>query len=749
MTESGMEKPKLVVNSKGEERVVVPESTVKAPTFLEIEDKLKEKGIDEDEKRFLTAERNKIIDDVKNFDGGRYLDDVRFAVITKAKESTWDQVYTNLQNLGKNLDQQLQGAHGANPRWKGVVEKAVSSEAARTIIAGVDSRNALENKSGFGLPSEWFTKHGYSTDTIKRLETSLKDGHIYDLLPDSPEDVVGKLVPKKIEVIPSPVSVASPDPTMDALLNVALDQRQLTQEQLNALQRGFNVLVGLTETKTAISPDVWETQPPYWYEQLSRGEKEAVKNVLIFNYISGQMVKTGEASYQPWAAIGDPEKGYVPLVSAEAIKYQWENFPGFRVALSTMTEDLFTKGRATGSFSIRADGVSHKGYDLMSNTTDFVQYKHDLASALIKYYQDRPDDLRWANDRHMKVDDMATLMVSMADNFLMGTTSYLAGDTKRPYDMRNNDGGSFQSQIEDPGQNGGDDIRAFLNPGLKLWKKMYQEDGDRDRKEEYWMGTFGKWMRFNTINNIDGFRDDFRAGKIHYVPDKLFPGLLEFTILIKDGKKKTAADLLVNVEKENLGYSEGLANLVDYKEGAESINFASNMPELFGDYSGKRVQAIKLYENISSTGGQRTNAISVDALFNALVRLKKMGCVNLIPELKEAYTSKDFIIANLAQIISQGNGPVMGIREIVLNLPDPRSSYDAEVNHAISGQANIYNDVGITREEILKVFHAYDKSSFSAESVFSSMGLGSTILSEREQLKRKAIRNIERVSQKF
>lgn len=735
-----METPNILPPVEGDTQ---KENNTKAPSFTELNRLRKDTSLDDETRRFHQASYEKRISDFSNLDGNTWVIDMQKGFRKRMRDNDWDDLYEVLGNYAANFESNFKGSDDGmqNDRLVGISTQAIKAEAARVLIEGIDSKKIRKKDK-----DTWLRNKDYTKEEIERLTKIASEDKIFDLATDVPTELVGKNIKK-----------TTPEPTAsNEVADLLRDLRDLqsanlmqSSEQTKALQRGFDVMVGLTQTRTAISPDVFESQPPFWYEKLSRDEKEAVKNILIFNYISGTMVKTGEATYGPWAALGDPEKGYVPLINSEAINYQFKNLPGFRVALATMTNDIFTKGLNTGALYIRDDGEDNKGYKLMSSTVDFKQYKKDLIRSLADYYQSRPSDIAWAEERKMTPEGMATLMVSAVDNFLMGTTSYLSGDMKRPYDPRNNDGGTFRYGIEDPGQNGGDDIRAFLQPGLKLPKKLIKEGDKYSTKEEFWLGSFGKWMRFNSINNIDGFRDDYVAGKINYVPNKLFPGLLEFTTLRDGRSSRTVADLLVNKNKYSLSRGTGLVDqLVDYVGGGDSIDFTKGNDEWFGAYNGKRGQAIALYENIGSSGGQRTNALTVEKFFNALERLRNMEAVDLIPELKETYYSEDFIIANLAQIISQGEGPVLGIREIVLNI-DPKLSYDGVVNQALSGQANILNNTGLNRKKVLKIFNANDTSRLSGQALFSAFGLGSSAVGRVERLKKKAQRNRERVARRY
>lgn len=164
--------------------------------FFEINRRLKDPNLEPEMRSYLQAEREKIIQDIENFDDGRYLTDVGRVVSRILRTSSWDDVYDNLIKFAANEDQALAGLAGAQSRWRGAMETAIQGAAAKVALAGIEQK-----RRGIGeLPADWFITHEYSQRRLEILERAAKEKDIFpQLLPDVPEQIVGKQIPKPFQ----------------------------------------------------------------------------------------------------------------------------------------------------------------------------------------------------------------------------------------------------------------------------------------------------------------------------------------------------------------------------------------------------------------------------------------------------------------------------------------------------------------------------------------------------------------------
>lgn len=160
--------------------------------FEQIEVKLQDPNLNKDDREFLQKRRERIIDDISNFDDKNFLRDTKNTFTTTLKTSKWDEVYSRLIDQGASIDDQLMHAEGADPRWRGAVKQGFRAEAASVLVSGIESKE----KNG-KVADDWYRRHDYTDEEIARLKSVADKKHVFDFAPDAPEEFIGSALEKE------------------------------------------------------------------------------------------------------------------------------------------------------------------------------------------------------------------------------------------------------------------------------------------------------------------------------------------------------------------------------------------------------------------------------------------------------------------------------------------------------------------------------------------------------------------------
>lgn len=179
--------------------------------FEQIEIKLQDPNLNNEDRSFLQERRKRIIEDISNFDDKNFLRDTRNSFTTTLKTNSWDEVYSRLLDQGSNIDDQLVHSEGADPRWRGAVKQSFRAEAAAVLVAGIENKK----EEGY-LSDEWYKRHNYTDDEIDRLKRVAEQKHVFDFAPDAPEEIVGSLLEKKERSVAPPAIRTINQPIINA-----------------------------------------------------------------------------------------------------------------------------------------------------------------------------------------------------------------------------------------------------------------------------------------------------------------------------------------------------------------------------------------------------------------------------------------------------------------------------------------------------------------------------------------------------
>lgn len=176
--------------------------------FSEIEKRYFDEKTPSDEKEKLGLERLKRIEDFKKVDDGDMFEGLKRGVERVLRNNDWDDVYVGLNSYASAAEAEMQGRKDVPDNLNGIINYGVRYEAARLLgIALTERRRNL----GQGDFKTWLEhkQAQYPPGEIVRLQ-KIAERHFLDLLPDMPQEFVGKDV-RKDEII----GVVQPTPQVE------------------------------------------------------------------------------------------------------------------------------------------------------------------------------------------------------------------------------------------------------------------------------------------------------------------------------------------------------------------------------------------------------------------------------------------------------------------------------------------------------------------------------------------------------
>lgn len=211
---------------------------------------------------------------------------------------------------------------------------------------------------------------------------------------------------------------------------------------------GYNGVVQAVKIRARLNPEAFDQSlaselAPVWFEGLSPENQAMVRSILHINWIAATKRDTGALTFEDWSMM----KGL--RIERNALKNMWEKMPGFRVAMATLTKDIFEEDN--DEFKI-ISGVEGKGYDIVGDQKKFEDYKERKINELKDYLKLQPEAQIWAKDHFgsevrqanalrnqgdeegaQKIIDevykkIATVSVSTVDNLLFATGAYDSGN---------------------------------------------------------------------------------------------------------------------------------------------------------------------------------------------------------------------------------------------------------------------------------------------------------------------------------
>jgi hypothetical protein len=505
------------------------------PTFSEIIRRLDDPQTTTEVRSYLEALKRRAIDDVESLENGEFLERIRDRLRDELPKTPWNGqngVVNKLTNLAANADDELERS-GGRRSWKGLLPFAMGSEIAKIRLAGIAQKEA-----GNEDPA-WRATHGYNERRVDALQEIVDKNHIYNLLPPNAEALVGsglevETPPQPLNELPiaeamgqlseqirllrehlaaNPTAAVGGSPELRQLVSLELQQLELMRKGLRGLIQGVAV-------RAHVNPEQYDQNLPPWFEELPPAQQSMFRNLLHVNYLAAIKRDTGMTKLDEWSGIESLR------FERDAFADMMRELPGFRLAMATMTHDIFDQYKRDDNGEILRDrrgrpifqdhlvisgrpkyvldplGPDDKGYDPNADNMPFTstptggygivgsesllnEYKEKLISKITEYLESTHDE---SHERYRVTNrDLATMAVSSVDNILFAFGAYDSGDERRAIN---------------PGDSNvySESIRALFMPGLRAeakWKVLddvLHTDKEKELDRDQWSPSVrAKW----------------------------------------------------------------------------------------------------------------------------------------------------------------------------------------------------------------------------------------------------------------
>lgn len=555
--------------------------------------------------------------------------------------------------------------------------------------------------------------------------------------------------------------------TREAAETQAEEAKKLTSlegQQYELWKRGFSGIVSAVANRTRVNPEQFDQTNPLWYERLGREEQGMIRTMLHINYLATITRDYGMTNLDAWTNTPGLR------IERDDLKNMWDKLPGFRMALATMSHDLFEQ--STDENPIDHFVLSQTGYEILQDYKVLQDYKDGLIKIITEELKKDPNAAVIADkfglkdeiavdqngneikDEHgnpiitsSRFEMLAKLAVNNADNLLFSTGAYVSADEKRPYEHK----GWIKLADDNIAP---DAIKTFFQPGRKLMEQATEPRGgagaEPGQVERAPLGPIGEWMTWN-IQHTPGFKEKVMSGEIQYLPSRLYYSLLDQTdvTVIENGteKKYSIAEMLVKNDgkKVQIGgevdiNSRGIdrkekqrsVKLYDFAGGADYIDIGTVVASnLLGDYGDERSSAQALYRHLTSDDPK--DRLSPNKFINNLAKVRKHR------KLRPIYNDPSYLKSAIGMLISPERGFIKGTDQL---LPDiDRDNYSSLINYFLSDD-RLYTGA-IKRSELLKAFNSRDTYTFLG--LLAAIHIDTLPVSSISRKRRKAKKRIEEI----
>jgi len=461
---------------------------------------------------------------------------------------------------------------------------------------------------------------------------------------------------------------------------------------------GYDALVSAEGAQMAIDPRLFETQPPAWYRNLSEKWQEVIRARVAILMGCYPKRARGHLDLAVMAENADVR------IDRDALDAMWREMPGFRIAVATITEDLFEIRReippglpnkeenAVYLMALKegARGILEK----------FAEYKKKLTALLEDYFKKNPQLLEVEGAPQFSPRIAARAAVAVAWNLFFIGNAVDSGDqgdlskieeiqkktSLSDEDLKNNPtvGRKVRNPIVYAEQ-----ARAMMLPFDKAWGKSIRIGEDRVGTEETWLGSLGDYIAERNRHD-PRFREEFFKRKRRIVPQRLFASWFDLTTF--EDEKESVGKKLCEGRRKQLEI-DGLWDFID----PEEVDFRK-LPssELWGEYADIWDSARKIYEMI---GGKNPLKIENTGLWRQTLAtaLSKLRRTPLSPYFKDP----QILVACIAGSV----GLTQFTSEYLLILPE--NQYDILVNLALNDD-RLFKNIEGNRKMVLDLLNAYD-----------------------------------------
>lgn len=537
------------------------------------------------------------------------------------------------------------------------------------------------------------------------------------------------------------------------------NQRVLTEIRDSLQMAGYDGFINAELSQAEIDMKLFDTQPQAWYRPLPESYKRIIRTRI--GILSGCHVKKTEATGSLDAIFDCKDI----RITKDSLAAMWRGeVPGFRVALATMIQEMFTyevdskdpllndpnfrfltltkssivapskrdnetEGEKQERLRIEKRKKEENKRLGLGRIANLTEYRDNLIQRLAEYFTQHPD-LLGNQAPQLNPELAARAAFASAWNFLYLGNAIESGDVGR--DVKNSEANAEQ-------------LRAMIRPldkGKSKWEVGKEAQEDKVGTDEAWGGPLGDWMAERCRHNPD-FKKKISEGEIKYFPSRMSASFFDLTTFGSSKNEcpeeslrpiwgKTFAEIFTKICKPTA--VNGAGGLYDFRD-ANIVNFNYlEDSELWGSYMDTMDSVRVIYRFLN---GSFKSEVGIMQLSNALKKVRAE------PLLKPVYCEPQVIAACIAAI---NGGPVKGSDELIIKTKE--TTYDARVTEALSEDRLFAGmsrkDAIRAKTEIFRILHAKNVATAQGE-LISFFGGMVSLASERERLRRKAQENLARV----
>lgn len=577
-------------------------------------------------------------------------------------------------------------------------------------------------------------------------------------------------------------------------------ERKRHMEQMELYYKGHEQFVHAVTRRTYMNPEQFDQQLPNWFEYKDASSEDREKyqeaNRFALNAVALAYVKelTGARTYEAWM------EAQGIRFYREQWKAAWDEMPGFRQAMLTMSKDLFEESDSEtfeegGLFEGKKKFVlSERGYEIFSNKDNLKQYKEKLISALGEHLKDDPELQRWAEDhvyispadepedKQRKIDEgirnIIQASVYTADNFYFATGSYDSA-----YELR----GGLVDEIKEDEQGrvhtirkmghseyakytdittktsiGSDAVISWMHPGKKLEERILKvpvtraealgDEDDEGGGERRYAGPVGNWVADNVVHTrrTEGgktFRGEFLEGGRRYIPDTLFFSVPEMVQIQRGDRKVYLSDVLIDSRKSIVETDERVDFQVEWRDKrgerrTKDVGFNIEIADLEEEarVDMEKMACEEMWGFYMDMGNAAKGLSEHLTSGDSRKRLDTNQFLDSYIKLRGKPRLKDILTDRnyLEASIGLIISPEKGFRlgQTELLLDIDELTYQAHVNHILSDDRLFLGMGAASREELLKAYKSGDENKYL--DVLVDMFFSGTFIMPRSGLRRRA-----------
>lgn len=436
------------------------------------------------------------------------------------------------------------------------------------------------------------------------------------------------------------------------LVDIGKRQLRAQQETLEATLGSYRQLIRAEDGKLIVDPENTEKQG--WFTLLSPERQGAIRFRLAKLQLASVKVQVAREKLKL-----DDYHAQKPEMRTDYAQLEWNNMPGYRIALATMLKDNYTIKQGHEG-EIDHIVISDNGYNNLATNGGHEKYKRKLISKIEAYLEANEPNV--AQEEDIPLHDVAVAAVASADNFLSGLAVPDGADEKR----------KLKADGQTPGHLYAEPVRTFFLPGIKGRLSKWIKHETDDTSEEGWGGPVGVYLmdRATDPNERNRFRKWIENGDVQYIPDRMIYTVLDHTRgkdgTVHEGETLAEALMMIEDDRERRDLGNGLC---DYEQGARAIEWGAFGRDLFSGYTGVvRDPVIKISNHLTSSDEKQRfvwDSVNKDSFNKFADAIKQL---RVEPALRYIYT--DYDVNDMAiLLLACPQGPKLGTNELMPDAP--------------------------------------------------------------------------------